>query len=98
MIKYPLNVTIDTNVFDENKYDLAKESTLYLLLRYVQKQKIKIVISNIVIDEISKHVQDKAYEIAAMVNKLCKDARKNYSESIVKNMGMEHIFVAPLSA
>lgn len=91
MIKYPLNVTIDTNVFDENKYDLAKESTLYLLLRYVQKQKIKIVISNIVINEISKHVQDKAYEIAAMVNKLCKDTRKNYSESIVKNMGMEHI-------
>ena len=45
MFKYPLNVTIDTNVFDENKYDLAEESTLSLLLRYVQKQKIKIVIS-----------------------------------------------------
>lgn len=87
MIKYPLNVTIDTNVFDENKYDFAEESTLSLLLRYVQKQKIKIVISNIVINEISKHVQEKAYEIVAMLNKLCKDARKNYSESIVRNLG-----------
>lgn len=91
MFKYPLNVTIDTNVFDENKYDLAEESTLSHLLSYVQKQKIKIVISNIVINETSKHVQEKAYEIAAMVNKLCKEVRKNYSASIVRNLGAEYI-------
>ncbi len=90
MIKYPLNVTIDSDVFDENKYDLAKESTIYLLLRYVEKQKIKIVISNIVINEISKHVQDKAYEIEAMVNKFRKDAR-NYSTLFFKIFGKQYI-------
>lgn len=95
MIKYPINVTIDTNVFDENKYDLAEGSTLSLLTRYVQKQKIKIVISNIVINEISRHVQDKAYEIAAMVNNLRKDTRKKYSESIIRCVGMEQILNKP---
>ena len=93
MIKYPLNVTIDTNVFDENKYDLAEKSTLSLLITYVQKQKIKVIISNIVINEISKHVQDKAREIGSKVNTLRKDIKGKYSESIIKSVGMEHILI-----
>lgn len=28
MIKYPLYVTLDTNIFDANKLDFGKESTL----------------------------------------------------------------------
>ena len=28
MIKYPLYVTLDTNIFDANKLDFSKESTL----------------------------------------------------------------------
>jgi len=93
MIKYPLNVTIDTNVFDENKYDLAEESTLFLLIGYVQKKKIKLIISNIVINEISKHIQDKAREIGTKVNNLRKDVKGKYSESIIKSVGMEHILL-----
>lgn len=93
MINYPLNVTIDTNVFDENKYDFAEESTLSRLISYVQKQKIKVIVSNIVINEISKHVQDKAREIGTKVNALRKEVKGKYSESIIKNVGMEHILI-----
>lgn len=70
--------------------DVVYKPTIYLLLRYVEKQKIKIVISNIVINEISKHVQDKAYEIEAMVNKFRKDAR-NYSTLFFKIFGKQYI-------
>lgn len=91
MIKYPLNVTIDSNVFDANKYDLADDSTLSHLISYVEKRKIKVFLSNIVINEISKHIQDKAYEIATMVNNLRKEAIKDYPENLVKSVGMEHI-------
>ena len=28
MIKYPLNVTIDTNVFEANQYDFGADSTM----------------------------------------------------------------------
>lgn len=91
MIKYPLNVTIDSNVFDANKYDLADDSTLSHLISYVEKQKIKIFLSNIVVNEILKHIQDKAYEIATMVNNLRKDVIKDYPENLVKNVDMEHI-------
>ena len=91
MIKYPLNVTIDSNVFDANKYDLEDDSTLSLLAGYVKKKKIKVILSNIVVNEISKHVQNKAYEIAAVVNNLRKDVMKTYSESLIRNVGVEYL-------
>lgn len=31
MIKYPLYVTLDTNIFDANKLDFSKESTLHYM-------------------------------------------------------------------
>lgn len=55
MFKYPLAVTIDTNVLDAAKYDLSENSALSLLSRYVQKGKIKVVLSDIVIRE-SKNI------------------------------------------
>lgn len=93
MIRYPLNVTIDSNVFDANKYDFADESTLSLLVSYVEKGKIKVILSNVVVNEMSRHIQGKAYEIAAKMNHLQKDLKKNYAESIVTNVGMGHLLV-----
>lgn len=91
MINYPLNVTIDSNVFDANKYDLAEDSTLSLLISYVEKHKIKVILSNIVVNEISKHIQNKAYEIAAVVNNMRKDVMKSYPENLIRNVGVEYI-------
>lgn len=47
MIRYPLYVTIDTNIFDSTGYDLGDDGTLGHLYSYVQSGKIKIVLSNI---------------------------------------------------
>lgn len=69
MIKYPLNVTIDSNIFDANNYDLDENSTLSHLISYVEKGKIKVFLSNIVVNEVSKHIKNKAYEITTIVNK-----------------------------
>lgn len=88
MIKYPLNVTIDSNIFDAAKYDLSDDSTLSLLISYVKQQKIKVILSNIVVGEIRKHIKDRAYEIATMVNHLRQDLKKNYSSSLIKDVGM----------
>lgn len=37
MFKYPINVTIDTNIFDAARYDFDENSTLQLLTKYVKK-------------------------------------------------------------
>lgn len=90
-MKYPLNVTIDSNIFDANRYDMAEDSTLSILISYVEKKKIKVYLSNIVVGEILSHIQDKAYEITASVNGLRKDLRKNYPDSLIKDLGMGHV-------
>ena len=56
MIKYPLNVTIDTKIFEANKFDFGTDSTLSLLVKNVQNGKIKLVLSDIVIREVEKHI------------------------------------------
>ena len=44
VIRYPLYVTIDTNIFDSTGYDLGDDGTLGHLCSYVQSGKIKIVL------------------------------------------------------
>ena len=56
MFKYPLAVTIDTNILDAAKYDLSDGSTLQLLKNYVDDGIIKVVLSNIVVRESKKHL------------------------------------------
>lgn len=73
MFKYPLAVTIDTNILDAAKYDLGDGSTLQLLKNYVDDGIIKVVLSNIVVRESRKH-------LAKQVNKACGIARKLRAE------------------
>lgn len=73
MFKYPLAVTIDTNILDAAKYDLGDGSTLQLLKNYVDDGIIKVVLSNIVVRESKKH-------LAKQVNKACGIARKLRAE------------------
>ena len=64
MFKYPLAVTIDTNILDAAKYDLSDGSTLQLLKNYVDDGIIKVVLSNIVVRESKKH-------LAKQVKRVC---------------------------
>ena len=56
MIKYPIYVTIDTNILDAANFDFNEKSTLQLLVNYVKKGKVKVVLSNIVVKEAEKHI------------------------------------------
>lgn len=58
MFKYPLAVTIDTNIFDAAKFDLCDTSPLKTLENYVKNGKIKVVLSDIVVRESKRHIAD----------------------------------------
>ncbi len=90
MIKYPLYVTLDTNIFVSNKYDFGKNSTLGLLAKYVKLGKIKVVLSNIVIKEVEKHIIDESNKICSSIRKLRADILKNVSEEYIKQIGLDH--------
>ena len=94
MIKFPLYVTLDTNIFDSNKLDFSKDSTLSLLINYVETGKIKIVLSNIVVKEVEKQVEEKldpimhpdflkVQEKENQLHELVKDIKSNPNEKNV---------------
>ena len=90
MIKYPLYVTLDTNIFDANKLDFSKESTLGLLVNYVEAGKLKVVLSNIVIKEVERHVIKSSDGVCASFRELRKQALNRVSEGL-----FEQVWVKP---
>ena len=88
MIKYPLYVTLDTNIFDANKFDFSKDSTLELLVNYVESGKIKIVLSNIVIKEVEKHVIKSSDNICSAFRELRKKVSDIVSEGLLEQIGI----------
>lgn len=89
MIKYPLNVTIDTNIFEANKFDFGTDSTLSLLVKNVQNGKIKLVLSDIVIREVEKHIYRRDENVCGKARKLRKEYLDILPEQYLVDIGME---------
>ena len=75
-MKKPLNITFDTNIFDENNFDLSENSTLSQLIKYVQQGDITVFLSNIVIGEMKQHCKDYAKHITTKLRKTRDDLLK----------------------
>ena len=69
MFKYPLAVTIDTNIFDAAKFDLCDTSTLKILENYVKSGKIKVILSDIVVRESKRHIADQVKKYVGLCEK-----------------------------
>lgn len=88
MIKYPLNVTIDTNIFEANKFDFGTDSTMRLLVKNVQNGKIKLVLSNIVISEVEKHICRRVNDVCGKARKLRKEYLDILPKEYLADIGM----------
>lgn len=91
MFKYPLSVTIDTNIFDAAKYGLSDGSTLRILENYVKSGKIKVVLSDIVVREAKKHIADQVKKICGIVRTARADALNISTEHFISSIGMHEI-------
>lgn len=83
MIDYPLNVTIDTNVFLSTRFDFSKNSTLSLLQDYVKNGKIKVYLSDIVVKETEKHLKEQVECAVNAINKRKSEVNKTVSDYII---------------
>ena len=92
MFKYPLAVTIDTNIFDAAKFNLGDASTLRILENYVRRGTIKVILSNIVIQESKKHIAKRVKEVCEIVNKAGNSALKVYNEHLISRIGLNEMF------
>lgn len=93
MIKYPLAVTIDTNIFDSAKYDLSEKSTLSLLIDFVKRGKIKVVLSHIVIEEAKCHLAEQTKKVLSISRNIRSDILKESTEYLVKYLGLDRLLV-----
>lgn len=91
MIKYPIYVTLDTNILDAANFDFNEKSTLQLLVNYVKKGKVKVVLSNIVVKEAEKHIAKRGISVCSLMRKLRADALKSATDYQIKQLGLGHI-------
>lgn len=91
MFKYPLAVTIDTNIFDAAKFDLCDTSPLKTLENYVQNGKIKVVLSNIVVQESKRHIADQVKKTCGIMRKARADALAGSTEHLISSIGLGEI-------
>lgn len=89
MIKYPLYVTLDTNIFVANKFDFGEDSPLGLLGKYVANKKIKVVVSNIVVKEVEKHITAESDKVCGALRSLRSVVLKTASEDYLKQVGLD---------
>lgn len=91
MFKYPLSVTIDTNIFDAAKFDLSDTSTLRILENHVKNGKIKVVLSDIVVRESKKHIADQVKKVCGIVRATRTDALNISTEHLISIIGLDEI-------
>lgn len=88
MFKYPIAVTIDTNILDAAKYDLSEGSTLQLLKNYVNEGIIKVVLSNIVVRESKKHLAKQVKKVCGIARKLRTEVLQESTEHLINYIGL----------
>lgn len=91
MLRYPLSVTLDTNIFDAAKYDFDQNSVLSLLIEYVEKGKIQIVLSDIVIQEAKKHIAQQTNNIFTFAKRIKKEIYKSFPSQIVSYLELDRL-------
>ena len=91
MFKYPLAVTIDTNIFDAAKFNLGDASTLRILENYVRRGKIKVVLSDIVVRESKRHIADQIKKIYGIMRKARAAALEESTEHLIRTIGLGEI-------
>ena len=95
MLSYPINITVDTNVFEAAKYDLSESSVLSLLRDYVKAEKIKLYISNIVLREIDAHLGKIGSGLYTKIRKNRKELLEKACDQIIKTSNLELYVTIP---
>lgn len=91
MFKYPIAVTIDTNILYATKYDLSEGNTLQTLKNYVDEGTIKVVLSNIVVRESKKHLAKQVNKVCGIARKLRTEVLQESTEHLINNIGLNRL-------
>ncbi|MGF3073267.1 PIN domain-containing protein [Facklamia sp. P13069] len=57
-LEFPLNVFVDTQIFESQSFDISDKSRLGLLKKQVKKGAINFLTSEIIVGEANKHIKE----------------------------------------
>lgn len=97
MLKYPIAVFIDTNVFDECKYHLEGTSPLNILRQLADNEKVSLYTSSIVLGEAKKHISHNVISAYELLSKQIKEMRKLISPSLLKETSFALCYEIPVN-
>ena len=95
MFNYPINVTIDTNIFESCKYDLSNNSTLRVLTNHVNDGKVKIFLSDIVLREAKAHIKKQSAALYSLIRKNRSEILKVADENLIDFTGLKEYISIP---
>lgn len=95
MRKYPINITLDTNIFFAAKYDLSKDSSLRALSKLVNDGKVRVYLSSIVIQEAYSDLDEIGQSVCSKIRDNRKQLLKTLDENAIKIAGLENYLDIP---
>ncbi len=95
MFRYPITITIDTNIFDSMKYDLSADSKLQVLLKQVKDGKVKVVLSDIVLKEAKAHLEKCSKSLYSQIRKNRNQLLEIANENLINTVGLEDYIEIP---
>lgn len=71
-LEFPIEVFVDTQIYENQSFDVSERGRLELLKKQVKRGAIKLLTSEIVVQEVKKHIKD---NIEKKVNEINKNFR-----------------------
>lgn len=91
MLNYPISVFLDTNIFIGAKYDFSSKGIFGTLNKYINDDKIRLFISNIVENEVKKHLNDDATILCNIFKNARTDVLKSISSNILDDTSVANL-------
>ena len=95
VFRYPITITIDTNIFEAEKYDLSDNSKLQVLLKHVKEGKVKVVLSDIVLKEVKAHLEKTSSQLYSQIRKNRNQLLLTANENLINTVGLEEYLIIP---
>lgn len=92
LLKYPISIFLDTNIFIEAKYDFSSNGIFSTLIKYIKNGKIILYISDIVVNEVKKHINEDVVSLSNIYKDARKNALKKFSSNILENTSIASLF------
>ncbi len=95
MLKYPLAVFLDSNIFISAKYDFSDKGIFNTLLGFVATGKIKLYVSSVVKGEVKRHINEEISKLHNCFKQARSGVFKTVSENYLTQWCYSHLFIKP---